>query len=69
MDMNENPEAFWKVRELAVSVRMSVAALLREAGVGTSTIHQWKTGQSKPRPNTIKKLNDAAQRLRERNQQ
>lgn len=66
MDMKENPEAFWKVRELAVSARCSVAALLREAGVGTSTVHQWKTGQSKPRPRTIQRLNAAAERLRER---
>lgn len=66
MDMNENPDAFWKVRELAVSARVSVAALLREAKVGTSTIHQWKTGESKPRSNTIRKLNEAAARLRER---
>lgn len=66
MDMNENTERHWMVRELAVSARVSVAALLREANVGASTIHQWKTGQSKPRPNTIKKLNEAAARLRER---
>lgn len=66
MDMNENPELHWRVRELAVSARVSVAALLREAKVGTSTVHQWKTGQSQPRPNTIKKLNEAAQRLREK---
>ncbi len=66
MDMRENPEAFWKVRELAVSARVSVAALLREAGVGTSTVHQWKTGQATPRPSTIQRINAAAERLRER---
>lgn len=67
MDMSEISEPFWKVRELAVSARVSVAALLREANVGASTIHQWKTGQAKPRAKTIQRLNQAANRLRERN--
>lgn len=67
MDMNENPDAFWKVRELAVSARVTVAALLREANVGPSTIHQWKHGQARPRAKTIQRLNQAATRLRERN--
>ena len=66
MVMKEIPDEFWKVRELAVRTRCSVAALLREAGVGASTIHQWKTGQSKPRPRTIQRINAAAERLRER---
>lgn len=66
MDMSEISEPFWKVRELAVSARVSVAALLREANVGASTIHQWKTGQAKPRTKTIQRLNAAAERLRER---
>lgn len=65
--MSEISEPFWKVRELAVSARVSVAALLREAGVGASTIHQWKTGQATPRAKTIQRLNQAAARLRERN--
>ena len=67
MDMSEISEPFWKVRELAVKARVSVAALLREAGVGTSTVHQWKTGKSTPRARTIQRLNQAANRLRERN--
>jgi len=67
MDMNENNDAFWKVRELAVTARCSVAALLREASVGASTVHQWKSGQSQPRAKTIQKINAAAQRLIERN--
>lgn len=65
--MNENAETHWQIRELAVSARTSVSGLLREAKVSPATIHQWKTGQSKPRPTTIKRLNDAATRLRERN--
>jgi transcriptional regulator with XRE-family HTH domain len=64
--MDENTERHWLLRELAVSARVSVAALLQEAGVSTSAVHQWKTGRSKPRSNTIAKLNQAAQRLRER---
>lgn len=66
--MNENLERHWTIRELAVSARTSVSALLKEAGVSPATIHQWKTGRSQPRPNTIAKLNRAAERLRERNQ-
>ena len=66
MDMSEISEAFWKVREMAVKARVSLAALLREAGVGTSTVHQWKTGQAKPRASTIQRINAAAERLRER---
>lgn len=62
--MNEISEPFWKVRELAVSARVPLAALLREAKVGTSTVHQWKTGQSKPRAKTIQRINQAAERLR-----
>lgn len=67
MDMNDNADAFWMVREMAVSARVSVAALLREASVGASTVHQWKHGQAHPRAKTIQKLNQAAERLRERN--
>ena len=65
-NMSDKPEPFWKVRELAVTARVSVAKLLQEAGVGTSTVHQWKSGQSKPRARTIQRLNAAAERLRER---
>ena len=64
MDMNEKPDQFWRVREIAVSARVTLAALLREAKVGTSTVHQWKTGQSKPRAKTIQRINQAAERLR-----
>lgn len=64
-DMSENPEIHWRVRELAVSARVPVSTLLREAGVSPSTVHQWKTGKSNPRATTIQRLNAAADRLRE----
>lgn len=63
--MNEKPEIHWRVRELAVSARVTVGALLREAGVSPSTVHQWKTGKFKPRATTVQRLNAAADRLRE----
>lgn len=65
--MNDNAETYWRIRELAVSARTSVSGLLREARISPSTVHQWKTGKSKPRPNTIERLNNAVRRLRERN--
>lgn len=64
-DMNENPDLHWRVRELAVSARVTVGTLLLEAGVSPSTVHQWKTGKSKPRATTVQRLNAAAERLRE----
>ena len=67
MVMNDNADAFWTVREMAVTARVSVAALLREANVGASTVHQWKHGQAQPRAKTIQKINAAALRLIERN--
>jgi hypothetical protein len=64
---NDKAEIHWRIRELAVSARTSVSGLLREARISPATVHQWKTGQCQPRANTIQRLNEAAERLRERN--
>ena len=68
MKSPKNPELYWKIRELAGSARATVGQLLREAGVSTATVHQWAHGNSQPRASTIKRINEAAARLRERNQ-
>lgn len=64
----KNPDIYWKIRELAGTARATVGELLREAGVSTSTVHQWARDNSQPRASTIKRINEAAARLRERNQ-
>lgn len=65
--MNDKSDTHWRIRELAVSARTSVSGLLKEARISPATVHQWKTGQCKPRASTIQRLNEAAARLREGN--
>lgn len=62
----KNPDLYWKIRELAVTARCTVGALLREADISTSTVHQWTHENVEPRPQTIQRLRSAAERLRER---
>lgn len=52
---------------MAVQARTSVTTLLAEAGVSRATVARWANDQATPRPNTIKRINAAAERLRERN--
>lgn len=61
-----DPESVsWTLRELAVNARVTVTALLKEAGVSTGTVHRWRHG-GQPRGGTIERINKAAQVLRER---
>jgi transcriptional regulator with XRE-family HTH domain len=56
----------WTIRELAVAARTSVTNLLAEAGVSRATVARWAKDQAKPRASTIRRINSAAERLRER---
>lgn len=58
-----NPDIYWRIRELAVTARCTVGALLKEAGVSTATVHTWTHGDSKPHPNTIARIQGAHDRL------
>ena len=64
-----NPVIYWKIKELAVIARCTVGDLLREAGVGSSTVHSWTHGNVTPSARSIERINDAAVRLRQRNAQ
>lgn len=56
----------WTIREMAARSRTSVTSLLFEAGVSRATLHRWNKGLSKPRPSTVVRINQAAERLREK---
>lgn len=56
----------WLLKETAVAHRVSVATLIREAGISWSTVHRWQTGKAKPMMSTLQRLDQAAARIRER---
>lgn len=63
----KSEEYKWTIREIAVRARTSVTLLLIEAGVSRATVSRWIRAQSTPRASTIKRINAAAERIRERN--
>ncbi len=62
-----NPVIYWKIKELAVTARATVGDLLREAGISSAAAHGWTHGNVTPTAKSIKRLNSAFERLRERN--
>jgi transcriptional regulator with XRE-family HTH domain len=63
----QNPDIYWRLRELAVTARCTLRALLKEAGVSSATVHEWTTGTKTPRPTTIARIHAAHARIKERN--
>lgn len=62
-----NPVIYWKIKELAVTARVTVGVLLREAGISAATAYAWTHGNVTPTDRSIMRLNSAVERLRERN--
>lgn len=62
-----NPVIYWKIKELAVTARVTVGALLKEAGISAASVHAWTHGNVTPTHRSIMRLNAAVERLRERN--
>lgn len=63
----QNADLYWRIRELAVSCRSTVGALLAEANVSTATVHTWTHHGKTPRPTSLARIYDAVRRLRQRN--
>lgn len=59
-----NPDLYWRIRELAVTARCTVGELLKEASVSTATVYQWTHCGRTPHPNTIARINGAHDRLK-----
>lgn len=62
----KNEDIRWRVRDLAYNARVTVGDLIREARVSWATLHRWHHGLAKPRPLTMQRLEQAAERLRGR---
>lgn len=62
-----NPDIYWRIRELAVTARVNVGDLLKEANVSTATVHTWTHGTKQPAPQTIARILNAHVRLKLRN--
>lgn len=63
----QNPDLYWRIRELAVTARCTVGALLKEARISTATVHEWTHGGKKPRPTSLARIYEAHILLKERN--
>ena len=57
---------YWKIRELAVTARTTVAEVCREAGISHTTVWRWKTGDSQPTTRTWDKIVAAAEAIKQR---
>jgi hypothetical protein len=61
-----NPVIYWRIKELAVTARVPVRDLLREAGISAATVHGWTHKGVTPSDRSVVRLMSAADRLRER---
>jgi DNA-binding Xre family transcriptional regulator len=66
MKSPKNPEIYWKIKEMAVTARCTVGELLQEAGVSANTVRNWVNTDIHPRASTIRRLNEAAAKLKGR---
>ena len=57
---------YWATRELAVSAKTTVAALVREAGLSETVVSRWKSGKVQPTTRTWGKITAAAEAIKQR---
>lgn len=67
MTTTDTENYYWRTRELAVSARTTMAALVREAGLSVTVASRWKSGKIQPTTRTWNKITAAAEVLRQRN--
>lgn len=48
-----------KINQLRKEKNMTIKELGKKSGISTATLHNWKSGRTKPQPIALKKIADA----------